>query len=150
MNDWMKWMIEWNEWMIEWMIEWNNDAFINDDKALWNNLLSLWVRSSTASFNKCFFVNSTWHCASFTKQNTLNNSQTWSGMPLKLNYLLIPYTGNLLIYKGVNELLKPNQIKSNQIKVNVLSLHLSYWRQTQARWLWENAHLKVILIFIYE
>ncbi len=73
----------------------------------------LWVRSSTASFNKCIFVNSTWHCASFTKQNTLNNSQTWSGMPLKINYPLIPYTGNLLIYKGVNELLKPN---ANQIK----------------------------------
>ncbi len=32
-----------------------------------SNRPALWFRSSTASyFNKCFFVNSPWHCASFT------------------------------------------------------------------------------------
>ncbi len=55
------------------------------DKAKRNNLLTVdAVRSSIASsFNKCFFVNSPWHCASFTKQKALNNPLTRSGMPLK-------------------------------------------------------------------
>lgn len=49
------------------------------------------VRSSTASsFNKCFFMNSPWHCASFTKQNSQINPQTRSRRPLKkTNHLFL-------------------------------------------------------------
>ncbi len=53
--------------------------------------------SLASSLNKCFFVNSPWHCASFTKQNPLNNPLTGSGVQLKIHFPFVPYTGILLI-----------------------------------------------------
>ncbi len=97
------------------------------DKAKQNNLLTVdAVRSSIASsFNKCFFVNSPWHCASFTKQKALNNPQTRSGMPLK-NSPLVPYAGILLISVQRCE----RAVWTKRVKANVLSIHLT-WKQTR-------------------
>ncbi len=84
------------------------------DKAKQNNLLTVdAVRSSIASsFNKCFFVNSPWHCASFTKQKALNNPQTRSGMPLKKTVHLFLTLGSFwYLYKDANELFEPNASK---------------------------------------
>ncbi len=105
----------------------------NPEKSLWNDLLTVCdatvVRSSTASsFNKCFFVNSPWHCASFTKQNTPINPQKRSRMPLKINYPLVPCAGSLLISVQRCE----RAVQTKRVKANVLSLHLSNWWQTQA------------------
>ncbi len=116
-----------------WVIWQHNQNKAFPDKALWNHLLTVCdaatVRSrATSALNKCFFVNSPWHCASFKKQNAPFNPQTWSRMPFKINYPLFPYAGILQIF--VQRRKRAVYIKP--VKTNILSLWLSYWQQNQA------------------
>ncbi len=85
------------------------------DKAVWNNFV-MQLQSDlllhASSFNKCFFLNSPWHCALFTKKNAPINPLTRSGVPLKINYPLVLYAGSFwYLYKDANELFKPNASK---------------------------------------
>ncbi len=126
------------------------------DKELWNRLLTVCdaaaVRSSTASsFNKWFFVNSPWHWAPFTKQNIPKSEQSsdtiWDAIKNNLSTCSLRWDPSDICTKTRMSCLNQTQKKKiKRIKVNFLSLLLSYWWQTQARGLCQkaNAHLYTV------